>query len=300
MGIKRVKARDFNFAIEAFSVPREEAIAWMNHVLELNFEEVEAVAARGAEWCQLLHYCVVPEEGVIDLAAVHFDESLSPEQVTENYAVLAAALRELQVDCPWLTGNEEMLAAGSYSEAIDLLKWFKAFVDHMGAPMFYHPQDERADVLRAAAAAREAHAQALEAEERERDKAARLASRAGRAGGVSRTVSRTGSMSRRPAGAPPATSATRTGSLSRRPLGGLRENVPQASKAPAKAAGGDALKKRVLELEGELEAKDKLATEVCLRFDAAFKKVNHFLNASSDIPPEAKARIAGILANSMN
>eukprot|EP01060_Flectonema_neradi_P002420 TRINITY_DN11492_c0_g1_i1.p1 TRINITY_DN11492_c0_g1~~TRINITY_DN11492_c0_g1_i1.p1 ORF type:complete len:322 (+),score=74.35 TRINITY_DN11492_c0_g1_i1:56-1021(+) len=318
MGIKRERAHEFRFFDSAFDVPRDVAIQWLNGVLELEVTEVEQIAERGAEWCQLLHYCTIPEKGIIDLDGVHFGAKLTPNQVEQNYETFVQCLRLLEVQCPYLTDNIPQLISGSYSESIDLLHWMKSFVEFMGKPMYYSAKNERTVILKKHEELR-AKEESDKAEQRAAE--ARQARRGMGPGSRSRlmesTQSRRTSMIPRAAGtmAPPRT-APRTAKPAVPRSGSVRSQGHQASTRSSLQVGSrnlptsiprnrsassehDVLKSKILSLETELQEQRELAETVATNFDKAWKGIHAYFSEDASVPDAVKHNVAAILRDSM-
>ena len=287
MGPKRERAAVFRMDVAAFTVPREEAITWINQVLETTYEDVEDIAMRGAEWCQLIHFCTTPEEGILDLTQVHFDEKLTTAQVDSNYAVLTQAFTNLGLDCEYLSSAENLghLKQGWYSQSIDLLHFVKYFVTFMGSPLFYHPKHERDEVT----ARRQAQREAQERLEKKEQQAAQ------------KNASRPASQRRIP--------LAQRSQPQRRPLAVVNKNAPMSSAAlkrrPAGSAasagpsGEAALKGKLVEMEAKMGHNDELLNTLALNFDTAIKRVSDYMAATPDMPQHAKEHVLGLLTESM-
>eukprot|EP01059_Diplonema_ambulator_P006142 TRINITY_DN15911_c0_g1_i1.p1 TRINITY_DN15911_c0_g1~~TRINITY_DN15911_c0_g1_i1.p1 ORF type:complete len:309 (+),score=83.82 TRINITY_DN15911_c0_g1_i1:62-928(+) len=288
MGPKTDRASKYEFDNNAFAVTREEAIEWVNKVLENDFEDVEDMAMRGSEWCQLVHYCTIPEEGIIDLQKVHFGKNLSKEQIDENYAVLQTAFDRLSVQCPFLEGKEEQLKSGCYSESIDFLHWMKHFVEYMGAPMYFHAKDDREDIIR---------------QHEERVKAAETAKKAqDTTAPAKRTVRSTMRTTRHPA-VPKVEAVSKVST--RRLRDTTNQAVPRAAARVEKRAPSvdpsivESYQRKIAELEADINHKHEILQRLATNFDKTVKNVNHYL-ASTNTPPEVQAQVSDMLMNFMS
>eukprot|EP01065_Artemidia_motanka_P001697 TRINITY_DN10784_c0_g1_i1.p1 TRINITY_DN10784_c0_g1~~TRINITY_DN10784_c0_g1_i1.p1 ORF type:complete len:261 (+),score=112.01 TRINITY_DN10784_c0_g1_i1:58-783(+) len=186
------KASAFVCPEEAWLSDHEDVVRRVNGLLEIEPPlKMDRLGSRGAELCQLLHRCTVPEE-VVDLSRVQFDAAQSPEQAKANFLTLRQSLEALGAVCvgpkadvarfgevpPLLTDSRiECMAEGgpsAYGEQLDIMQWLLAFHDHMGEPMFYSASREREECAAARAAREKA----------ERAAAAKTAAPKGRQAGV--------------------------------------------------------------------------------------------------------------------
>ena len=301
MGPKRDRAGEFEMDLAAFELPREAAISWLNTVLDVAFDDVEQVAMRGAEWCQLVHLCTTPEEGIIDLSRVHFGRNhcgpLTRDEVDENYAVLTDAFANLNVNCEYLTGNAGTTLAnlkqGYYSQAIDLLHFMKHFTAHMGEPLYYHPKHERDEVEAARAATRVVSKE--DTKPRRRGAAAAAAPRSA----VATPRGGTGLSRRRE----PVVATPRA---EKRTLATLNRNVPTA-------AQGSAAKRRAVAVPGttapqvdaklaagKLQHTEALLKTLAMNIDGAVSAVDSYLAASPDVPTGVREAVKHILSDSLS
>ena len=309
MGIKRERAHEFKFFDTAFDVPRDVAIQWLNGVLELDILEIEQVAERGGEWCQLIHYCTIPEKGIIDLNKVHFNDKLTANQVEENYETFKEALSNLEVECPYFTDNICQLKSGSYSESIDFLHWMKSFIEFMGKPMYYSAKNERVLIIKKSEE-KKAKEEAAKAEQR-----ATESRQARRGTGTARSRLMESTQSRRTSMIPrggvvsrtmsaPRTTATRTPmhqpSARNSMQVGVR-NLPSTIPRPRpnNSAEVDLLKSKIKSLEAELEEQRDLAETVATNFDKAWKGIHSYFAEDDSIPESIKHNVATILRDSM-
>eukprot|EP00756_Hemistasia_phaeocysticola_P034923 Hpha_TRINITY_DN16550_c0_g8::TRINITY_DN16550_c0_g8_i1::g.132649::m.132649 len=165
--------------------------------------QLEDLAMRGGELAQLIHRCTIPEE-VVSMKRIFFHKSLSSEEVDANYMYLREVLQSLGVTAnahpvdakhwgPDLLDDSRVAALkkGDFDATINLFRWLLSFHDFLGAPMFYHPSDERDAAIAAnpplavqrKAAAEKAEKEAKEQALRDRRRGG-IAGRAGAAAGV--------------------------------------------------------------------------------------------------------------------
>eukprot|EP01064_Diplonema_japonicum_P006966 TRINITY_DN1474_c5_g1_i1.p1 TRINITY_DN1474_c5_g1~~TRINITY_DN1474_c5_g1_i1.p1 ORF type:complete len:284 (+),score=80.09 TRINITY_DN1474_c5_g1_i1:63-914(+) len=281
MGPKCDKAAQYQFDNSAFNVTREQAIEWVNKVLEHDFEDVEDMSMRGSEWCQLVHFCTIPEEGIVDIEKVQFQQKLDRQQVDTNYEILKCALARLGVDCPFLEGKEEELKMGCYSEAIDFLHWLKHFVQYMGAPMYSHPKDDREEVL---TKQHEAERTRVAGAKKAQEQSVRRATR----GGVSRRATHPRVETNRAAPKTRLRDTTNT----------VQPRATKAASAGAPPQVVEGYQRKVSELEAELASNQELLQRLATSFDRTFKNVNQFLS-SSDVHPEVTQHVGYMLQNFM-
>eukprot|EP01063_Lacrimia_lanifica_P020085 TRINITY_DN27441_c0_g1_i1.p1 TRINITY_DN27441_c0_g1~~TRINITY_DN27441_c0_g1_i1.p1 ORF type:complete len:285 (+),score=130.38 TRINITY_DN27441_c0_g1_i1:52-906(+) len=283
MGPKRDKAGGFTIAPAAFDVSREDAIAWLNGVLDAGYEDdaVEKMAADGWAWPQLLHYCTLPEDGIVDLKEVWFGAGRG--SAARNYEVLQAALKELGVECEFVTeATIPRLLDGGYSEGIDLLHWMKFFVSYMGSPMFYHAKDERDAAAPPSQPAPPAKAAA-----------AKHAAKPG--------AKRAVGVKDRSAGAPtserPAKAPARGTAAARKPA--AKASAPARAAPPAHAAELATLKNELAAAQAAAELQQQVATAMAMKFDGAIAAVNKYLAGRDDVAEDVRREAAAIMAESL-
>eukprot|EP01061_Rhynchopus_euleeides_P041878 TRINITY_DN73190_c0_g1_i1.p1 TRINITY_DN73190_c0_g1~~TRINITY_DN73190_c0_g1_i1.p1 ORF type:complete len:305 (+),score=79.81 TRINITY_DN73190_c0_g1_i1:59-916(+) len=284
MGPKRDRAASFSMDVSAFQVPREEAIAWLNKALDVTYEDVETLSMRGAEWCQLVHLCTTPEEGIIDLSRVYFGANLTSTEVDANYAVLLEAFSNLGVQCDYVSGDETLthLKQGWYSQAIDLLHFMRHFCTHMGEPLYYHPKHERDEV-----------------EKVRRQRQQQVVKEAPVRANTSAANRRTAAPTRRKEAVP-----TRT---EKRPLAASR-NIPapvpakRRAVAPATPTPPMDLKARnsLTETREKLAQSEGLLTMLATKVDTAVSQTDKYLLSRSDVPADVRDAVMKILTSALS
>eukprot|EP00755_Sulcionema_specki_P012192 Sspe_Gene.50751::Locus_28233_Transcript_1_1_Confidence_1.000_Length_1112::g.50751::m.50751 len=220
--------------------------------------------------------------------------------------MLDSALKELGLECPYLNESAvDRLKKGSYSEAIDLVQWVKALVEHLGEPLYYHAEDVREEAKLANPSKQQKAKQRAAAVEAAAAKPSAKTS-------ARRPIAPTGAtVSRRAALAGTAAPPTRTPTANTSappPRTALGTVTNQPRTAPTKQQQDEVvrLKEKIAQLQGEVAAaraeKEEMgliANQIATKYGTGLKKVKEYLSGHTDVPSEVHDQVVHILTTCM-